>query len=916
MKTRKLFSAILLAALAAGCSQEEFVAPGNMEDNSVKNNFSEFVGSPFEGEINFSRDDEAMTRMGLIDGKYSFVPDKDVVGLVWTNATAINTQLQNYSVSKESAAIKNAIEEAKLCKANDNSAFWNVPQTGYTYTVNGYIDAIKKGNETPLDGSYVWSQWAENHRIFSNTRMSYVTVSGQPKPQWHMTDGQIFKGNYFAYFPYNKDLQATSKFRVKQAAVQTQKSTDPAVLADCSDHILDPNTGLVWISQNIPASTADRRQDISFIYPLQEQDVESGTANVVNIQMRPFSNILDTRLLVNPGTMTPANAEKIKIQSVELIANGVAKPFATTAAFDMSQWGSQNKNNGVFGYKYDSTDPKVYTWNVSGASSDAKYVGEDLVGSIKTEIANPIANNGNYQRVQLMLLPRAYKGEAETKAATETYKLRITTDYGYIEIDEIGDWYRRTAGKEGVVVNPAGNEDFEAITDATDNEYKLNYVLAKIGTRATRYISFDADQLIFNNISISNKADLIDAITKWNELGKTGTLTVKPTEDCVIENLVWNETTASVSLQNYDMYTKGQPGTTELGLGKAEQAIVDFLAKPANELNINGAFTLAGMNAIDAERLLTPGKVTLDEKATLAITNDVEQEFKGGLDTKATAKVYVANVPGAKLTVDNASNWAGEATVYAQGAINIGKAADTKLSNTGILNINGEFSLVTYGKFANDVDASSGKDGVVNLFAKANVNGSSKTTSTFTNNATINYVDVPESFDKNKIDYKNNAEVYATITAANQLSHRTDYLRAANTFGATDLIIEKGEINEEWNNAGKLTSFERVVMNNVTLNFANNVTFSKATVTIKGAVTLVKNTTGATPVVTVKQFVLSDNATLTVKELKVNESKLTEMNNNTKLYGYDQFNLSGSQPDFNGSGSHQVYDAAGVAMIW
>ena len=806
-----------------------------------------------------------------------------------------------------------AIEEAKLCKANDSDAYWDVPQTGYTYTVNGYIDAIKKGNETPLDGSYVWSYWAENHRIFSNTRMTYENIGGGLN--WHMTDGQIFKGNYFAYFPYNKDLQATSKFRVKQAALQTQNSTstDPAALADCSNHILDRNTGLVWISQNIPASTSSTRQDISFIYPLQEQDVESGTANVVNIQMRPFSNILDTRLLVNPGTMDPTNAEKIKIQSVELIANGGMKPFATTAAFDMSKWGSQNNNNGVFGYKYDNTDPKVYTWNVSGISSETKYVGEDLVGSIKTEIANQVANAGDYQRVQLMLLPRAYKDEAATKAVTETYKLRITTDYGYIDIPEIGNWYRRTASTEGVVVNPAGSKDFEAITDATDNEYKLNYVLAKIGTRATRYISFDADKLNFNNRPISNKADLIDAITKWNELGKTGQLTVIPTKDCVIENLVWNETAASVRLQNYDMYTNGQPETTKLGLGKAEQAIVDFLAKPTNKLNINGAFTLAGKNAIDADRLLTPKKVTLT--GTLAITGDVEQAFNGGLDTDASAKIYVANIPGAKLTVNAASVWAGETTVYAQGAINIGQTGSTTLSNIGTLNINGEFSLVTYGKFANDVDAS-GKDGVVNLFAKANVNGYDKTNSKFTNNATINYVDVPASFDKNKIDYKNNAEVYATITAANQLSHMTDYLKAANAFAATDLIIEKGEINKEWNNAGSLTSFRRVVMDNVTLNFANNVTFSKATVTIKGAVTLVKNTTGATPVVTVKRFVLSDNATLTVKELKVNEDALTIMNNNTKLYGYDQFNLSGSQPDFNGSGSHQVYDAAGGAMIW
>ena len=909
MKTRKLFSAILLAALAAGCSQEEFVAPGNMEDNSVKNNFSEFVGSPFEGEINFSRDDEAMTRMGLTGGKYAFV-EGDQVGMVWTNATAINYHLQNYLVSRESEATKEAINKAKLCRAT-NLADSHVKHSGYKYSVKDYQLAVNNGNETPLDGSYVWSYWAENHRIFSNTRMTYEKIGSGLN--WHMTDGQIFKGNYFAYFPYNKDLQATSKFRVKQAALQTQNSTDPDALADCSNHILDRNTGLVWISQNIPASTSSTRQDISFIYPLQEQDVESGTANVVNIQMRPFSNILDTRLLVNPGTMTSANAAKIKIQSVELIANGT-KPFATTAAFDMSKWGSQNNNNGVFGIKYDNTDPKVYTWNVDRTSFDAKYVGEDLVGSIKTEIANQVANAGNYQRVQLMLLPRAYSNQAATEAATDTYKLRITTDYGYIDIPEIGNWYRRTASTEGVVVNPAGSKDFEAITDATNNEYKLNYVLAKIGTRATRYISFDADKLNFNNRPISNKADLIDAITKWNELGKTGQLTVIPTKDCVIENLVWNETAASVRLQNYDMYTNGQPETTKLGLGKAEQAIVDFLAKPANKLNINGAFTLAGKNAIDADRLLTPKKVTLT--GTLAITGDVEQAFNGGLDTDASAKIYVANIPGAKLTVNAASVWAGETTVYAQGAINIGQTGSTTLSNIGTLNINGEFSLVTYGKFANDVDASSGKDGVVNLFAKANVKGYDKANSTFTNNATINYVDVPASFDKNKIGYKNNAEVYATITAANQLSHMTDYLKAANTFGATDLIIEKGEINKEWNNAGKLTSFERVVMDNVTLNFANNVTFSKATVTINGAVTLVKNTTGATPVVTVKRFVLSDNATLTVKELKVNESALTIMNNNTKLYGYDQFNLSGSQPDFNGSGSHQVYDAAGGAMIW
>lgn len=900
MKGKKLFSAMLLAIMAAGCSQDEFIASGNLDENVVKNGFSEYKGVPFTGEINFSRDEEAMTRMGLQNGNYAFV-EGDRVGLVWTNASAINEAIASYDVTKESwAMVRKPLQDQKIC------ATWSQDDecVGYKYTAKTYNEAVQAGNETPVDGSYVWIEGAKDYKIFSNTRMTYETINGEKK--WHMTDGQIFKGDYFAYSPYDPALQSISKFRVKQSAHQVQKSSNAADLESCSNHILDDKTGLVWISQNIPAATASVTQHLSFIYPLQEQNNESGTAEVVNIQMRPFSNILDTRLTVKKGTMDEANAKKIKIESVDLIAND--KVFATTAAFDMSKWGTGKASwqFGVYALKYDNSDPKPYTWNTA-YSEEGKYVGEDLVNTVTTEIAEPTANNGVSQRVQLMLLPRYYANQGETMSASTTYTLRINTDYGYIEIPEIKTtgygWQKSAPGKEGVVVNPVTGSGLVDITGISNDENKLNYVLAKIGARATRYISFNANDLVYDRISISNKQDLLDAINKWNELGKNGEFTVVPTKDCVIENLIWNESDDMVSLEHYKLYENGQGVDRIEELGQAEQIIVDFLANPRNSLKIDGALAMGGTNAIDADRLTFTNAVNLKE-GTLAITN-ANQEF-AALNIAKDAKAYVANNANASLSVNSASKWAGEATVYAQGAINVNE----NLTNIGTLNINGTFTIATGKTFTNDIENE--QEGEVNLFANAKVSGDN---SAFINNSIFNYVDRPTAFIKAVM--KNNSRIYAAIADENKESHRSEYLNAANAFGATDLTIEGNEIAAEWNNLNKLTSFNRVLMRNLTLRIFQDITFSssKAIVTVEGVVTLEKNTTGATPNITVKQFVLSDNATLTIEKLNVMESTLTEMGNNTTLNGYNNFTKNSQEPTKKGNGFHNVLDEDGNEMF-
>lgn len=874
MKKRNLFSMALLSTLAVSCSQEEIVAPNNSANNGA-NDFSKYQGVPFNGEIGFSRGETADSRMGLDpSGKYTF-KDGDRVGLVWVNAPEINSALANYDGSKETDAVKDII-------------------AALGYNIQDYTNAVKAGKETPVDGSYVWTSYPTTHRVFSNTRMTYEERNGNPI--WHMTDGQIFKGYYFAYSPYNEELQAASKFRVAQSANQVQKKT-VGTLEETASHILSDKDGMVWISQNIPAATSDARQDISFLYPLVE-DGQTGTADQVNIQMRPFSNILDTRINIEnkDGVMADADVKAIKVLSVDLVAD--TEVFPTMAAFDLSKWGSTNKFYGVYGEKYDRSDPKVYTWNASILTD--YYTQENLTNKVTTTIAEVSENNGNEQRVQLMLLPqyKANKTEA-TKTNAATYKVIVNTDYGYIEIPELGDGeiyslYRQKSASEGVVVNPVPGTNNLCYIDNSDEsaEYRLNYVLSKVGARATRAIKFNASDLIFNNINISNMDDLVNAITKWNKLGKSGSLNLVAMPGCNLSNLVWDNSGKAVSMTKYNMYAAGQPADGAITFSKANEEIKKFLDNDLNNLKITGDLTLSGKTAINADRLSFAGNLTVDKNAILAITG--ASQTMNIATTLEGSEIYVANNDKAHLTLKyNNAVIEGTATVYAKGAMTVSR----NTSITGTLNINGNFDINS-GRIVTN-------NGTVNLFALANV---TMDKNAIVNNAVINYVDTPAKFENNSI--KNSGIIVAEITSENEANHKGDYIQKASDFGVTNLIVNApNTFNYEWNTNSTTLKFKNVEFSNVSIDLFKNLNMPYATVTVKQNVAIIGKSTGNVPVFTVNKIVLGANSNLEVKGVDVNEKTLTEMHENSILRGYDNFSKKATQPVFLGSGSHMVYDS-------
>lgn len=875
MKTKHLFYSMALAAMVSACSQEEFVS----QDVNNKPAESEFAkGVPFEGEISFSKG--ADTRVGLDENLNYAFKEGDQVGVVWTNATAIASAIAAYDLSKETVEVQKEMQDL----AN------KMISPGCSQP--GIINAVKAGNLTPVDGSYVWTAKASDYKVFANTRMTYETINGAKI--WHMTDGQIFKGTHFAYFPYNADLQSIGKFRVQQLADQTQESASTKGTGWAS-HILDSKTGLVWMSQNIPASTTAYTQHLSFLYDLVAQDDESGTGEVMNVQMRPFSDILDTRIWIQNGTMTEADAKAIKIESVELIADNAAEVFATQAAFDMSNWQTAANRNGVYGEKYDNKDPKAYTWDVPNVSKAAKYTEENKVNTVTVNIKNQAENNGEEQRVQFMLLPRYFKDKNTTDAETQTYTLRVNTDYGYIELGEMTNWKTAKKTQEGVIVNPKEDPSmFKNITDET----KLNTVLAKIGARATRAISFDASDLIYDNITISNTDELVEAITKWNKLNKVGTLhLIADPAGCKLDNLQWSEE-ARFTMNTYDLLANGQPQITNntFIFDQVPAEIQKFLSNTSNSVEISGDFSIGGMSAIEERGFTVDDSDVTVEDGIFCITNTA-QTFET-LNTKEGSKFYVAHDTDAKLTLSKNSNWNGEATLYAYG--NVVANQGLTIGQKGKFWINGMVDIKSTGLTNN---------GIVELCAKADAVRNSGVAA-MANYGTVNYNDIN--------NYPSNfapvGTIVATITEANASAHRSAYLDAANTFGATDLEITGVTLNDEWNNTVDYTSFKNILMKDADMKFFKSFTASKATIAIEGKVKWIENTS-ADASFTAKDLVLNDNATLTVEGLKAVDVNSVSMKNNTTLKGYDLFTCKNIEPAKTGNGFHNVQNSAGEEMF-
>lgn len=914
-KKHLLYSMALVAGLAA-CTQDEFVDPVNPEASNVKNDFSQYVGAPFEGNITFDKGG-VQTRMDL-DGNSNFQWKKDdQVGLVWTNYDAISLALSGYKLSSETDEALEALEEAKIVTYNTNNLY-DKPN-GFKYNSYEYENAVKAGDAIPVDESYVWSLWPNAWKTASNTRMTY------DGGKWFMTDGQVYKGMYLAYYPYDASRQSTSKFTVAQNAEQYQNATvagEDNAAETIANHIVstEPGVGMVWLSRNLGEVTnanGNSLQHSSFLYDLTAQDVESGTSGEVNINMYPFSDILDLRIAVDAGNVSADVAKKIEIESVQLIADDAV--FPTTAAFQLNAWGSNSVRNGVYGIpRAGREDPLLYTWNVGGTNK-TKYTEGNLVETVTNTINNPAANNGAEQRVQLVLLPKYYANQDAALAADNQYSVKINTNYGYITIkenDATYPWQYKKANASGLWVNQTDEQRAQSYaTVASDETKRLDYALTHIGERATRYIAFDADRLIFNSIYIDNTEELIEAIEKWNELGKTGNFTVILNKDKTLENLVWSDKSEAVTLDTYLLENPNQPKDKTITLGTADEAVQKFLAG-GSKLIINSAdadVNLSGTCAIDNENISFSKLVVLD--GTLGVTDAATMEK--GLTTSATSQVYVANEDDATLTVGATTTWEGEMWVYQAGTIKLADQKNANISNLGTLHINGKFNVGHTANFSNADDAEGKDKGIVKLYSYARVDGA-KQTNSFINNSIMYYVDAPDTFNKTNIGYKNNGVVYAEITLANVANHRDSYLEDANSFGATHLVIGDGvTINgAEWNNmaAKNLGSFKFVELNGeITWNSFKGIQLKNAVFIVDGDVTFQGNNQESQLIL--KQFILADNAKLSVKAMKVAEEDVTIMNNNTTLNGYDNFSNFEHQPKFNGNGYHYIYSEAGDEMV-
>ena len=916
---KHLFYTLAVAALLGACSQDDFQVPANVGEEGLNNDFAQYVGVPYEGEIGFSKGDDAQTRM-VLDDDLAFQWQKgDEVGLVWMNSDAISNGLSDYKVSKESVEVGDRIKEE------------------YGNDVDGYVAGVKSGDIIPYDDSYVWGLWPTNWKTFSNTRMTYDGTT------WHMTDGQVYKGMYMAYFPLDESRQSTSKFTVTQNAEQAQNATTYTNAEDAkntiSNHILStvPGEGLVWISENDgDVSTNGATQHSSFLYRLSEQNIESGKADKINIRMRPFSDIFDLRINIHAGTMDAAVAKNIKVTSVELKAqNDQGKEvdkFPTEASFSMNAWGSNSNPNGVYGTPSQLDGPYYYTWNVSGTDNATKYVPAGLTSKVKTTINNPAANNGTQQRVQMMLLPWNYTNASAALGEGTKFVVRVNTDYGYIDLPESTEWYYRKPGDTGLVVNP--KEDPEAFGKVSDIKTKaLAYALSYIGQRATRYVSFDASGLHYNDIDVCNTESLIEAITKWNQLGeKSGIFRVKQTEGCTFENLIWNNTSDNVVVKTQEMAAANQPDSEDIVLGAANEAIVTFLAN-GNTLQVeayDGDVNLGGNSAIATENIEFISPMTLEEGGKLGITTDITLE--NGLNTEAGSKLYVSNERTASLTLGESGDattgssiWYGDLYLYQAGNILLDRY--TNVDNYGTMHINGHFLLNGAAKLNNNVDAATGAAGDVRLYAYAELNGSQAVgniaATQFNNNSTIHYVDMlrPEvgfwsTINPRKLTFANNRTVIAEITQENQANHAAAYLNAANDFGATDLLIKNATISKgEWNNLSALDSFKKVTLTNATWNVfkAINLKNAECKIYINGKVSIIGHNQEAS--FTTGQFILNAGSNLTVDDIRVHEETLTLMYNNTTLRGYDNFDKSIEQPYFKGNGKHLVYDSEGKLLF-
>lgn len=875
MRTKHLFYTLALSAAFAACSQEEIVnAPVNQLADS---SFANYSGEVFEGNITFTKDGEAVdSRMAIENGTPSWA-DGDKVGLVWTNAEA---------------------------------GIWD--------------KAEARVNNNP------WTAWPTTNKIFSNTRMTYDANT----KDFFMTDGQVFKGMYFAYYPFNEEIQSVQQFKVAQSNVQEQTNITTETLNQVA-------TDLVWMSQRYE-DNEEVMTPATFLYPLTEDNVESGVAKNVNIRMKPFSNILDARFLVvdeKDAANTSVDPKEVVVKKVILgtrldgagaaesqVFGGLAD-IPTVAAFALNEWQGLNGSDfGIPSSGQSGLDGRKLTVNSVNEPANGFYVGESKVGAVTVSIANEAANAGKTQRVNFMFLPHKNSGYEK-----QVYEIKVLTDYGWAVIPET-EWMKTATNQGGLYVNPNAQPGQVGLTPS----YQLKNLTDRIGMQAVRYFNLDIADLVYNDIEVSNMEELTAALKKWNDLAEDGEFRVIVTKENNFENFDWSSESSNEEIREFI----------------ADEDVLVVMGKP---MNLSGTTTLNDVAHDDCEGHL---EITVGVTQTEGEMNVLADEDLPYLTVEAGAALNVEE--DATLTTDDNANLRGEAVIDGTLKQILPYASVT---NSGTLTVNGTIDAQTFATLNNSTAAvaSTGKikaagyvnivggeleiaqngvveaenmvisptvypgpteypalvktNGIINVAGKLENNAkgvfriktfSETNVNEFKNAGKIYYDEQGKKFKYTNVDGgKSIATIQSGDNAANTLA---DYIINANEFKCTDLVINPNDhlTTGQWDNSlnDKNFGFKTVVMNDgVTIQFNKNLNMSKATVEIPADATVEwkKGDNLNTPEFTIYKLAVNSGSTLNVSDIYVVNAKKTDVNfgnegKTVTINGMSCFAVAGTTP--------------------
>lgn len=457
MQKKNLFMALAVPAVFAACSQEEMaLAPENAQ--------SGFQGKPLTGvTIGFNKAEGADTKMAN-DGWNLKWAKGDQVGLVWTNAHEITSQLVD----------------------------------GYQYNPEVFPKTASWG---------------------SNTRMTCTNPDGNV---FEMQDGQVMEGQYFAYYPYQEQTyQVNKKFGVAVDQVQHQLKV---TTANPDDNLSYVKKNMVWVSRAYAQDgkpDAGSVNDATLLYFLGGE--QAGMSKSIDITMNRFANMLDTRIKFdssnNPNvTIDPANVviEKVVLKTVRTYDDAAFNLLAVDGSFDMSKLIDEYNNPyGLDGLAGDKgriqlkANSKVFTSDEENQS----------VNAITVVIDNPekVADNVQ-QRVNFLMLPKLLEGNY---GGDIKLQLEIYTNYGVATVDE-GDWLYSTGddltGLEVWGPNTQPGSSRAPLANAeTSNWYKG--WSKRVGAHFTRWISVNVADLKWETRCVSNQSELVEAIRQYNETG-------------------------------------------------------------------------------------------------------------------------------------------------------------------------------------------------------------------------------------------------------------------------------------------------------------------------------------------------------------------------------------------------------------